>query len=59
LVADLDTAVALPVKKVEVSDFTDRRGIDSTVELRRCVDYMFATVVAASVVGIPENWALG
>jgi hypothetical protein len=37
------------VEVVNLIDFTDRRGHDYAVDLRRCVGYMFATVVAASV----------
>jgi hypothetical protein len=46
------------VEVVNLIDFTDRRGHDYAVNLRRCVGYMFATVVAASVVGSPENQVL-
>jgi hypothetical protein len=39
-----------------IIDFSDCRGQDYAVDLRRCVAYMFATGVAASVVGSPGNW---
>jgi hypothetical protein len=42
------------VEVVNLIDFTDRRGHDYAVDLRRCVGY----VVAASVVGSPENQVL-